>query len=93
MMFRMNSKSLLIIKRNTSSIVAGLICLIILFIILIIPNNTKSSEPTELSEYSSVSTICELATLRCFYHDVAMYSEDKSGDATVTNVFIWPFNL
>ena len=45
-----------------------------------------------LSEYSSVNTICELATLRSFYHNVAMYEkEPDGGNKFVNDVLLWPF--
>lgn len=87
----MMKKVLAILKKNTASIAAGLVCLAILVAILVIPNSKNNTQSTELSNYSSVSAICELATLRCYYHDVAIY-EEKSDGSIVTEILTWPFN-
>ena len=80
------------IKKNYPSIAAGTLCLIIVVCLLIIPNNNKEHNTINLSEYSSVNTICELATLRSFYHNVAMYEkEPDDGNKFVNDFLLWPF--
>ena len=47
----------------------------------------------DVSEYSAVSDICELATLRSYYHNVAVYEEKPSGAVkVVSDILTWPFN-
>lgn len=78
------------VTKYIPSIVAGIICLIIVICVLVMPN--KKQNAINLSEYSSVNTICELATLRSFYHNVAMYEkEPDGGNKFVNDVLLWPF--
>ena len=57
-----------------------------------VPLNSEKHTSIDLSEYSSVRTICELATLKCFYHNVAMYEEEPGGsNKFVNDVLLWPF--
>lgn len=80
------------IKKSILSIVIGIICLVLAAVILLLPKNNNTSVSHDLSEYNSVSTICELATLRSFYHNVAMYEEKpQGGDKFFNDVFAWPF--
>ncbi|MCI5765364.1 MAG: DUF4230 domain-containing protein [Clostridiales bacterium] len=80
------------VKKYFPSIVAGAVCLIIIICLLVIPNENKEPKTINLSEYSSVNTICELATLRSFYHNVAMYEKEPDGGSKFVNdVLLWPF--
>lgn len=80
------------IKKNSPSIVAGVVCLIIFVCLLVIPDGNKEHNTISLSEYSSINTICELATLRSFYHNVAMYEKEPDGsNKFVNDVLFWPF--
>lgn len=88
----MNPK-MLTIKKNLPIILSGMICLAILALVLFIPGKKKEDKTFELSEYSSVSEICELATLRSYYHNVAVYEEKPEGAAKViSDILTWPFN-
>lgn len=80
-------------KRRFPDWAAALVCLAVAAAILFVPGFGQQAAPAELGEYASVSAICELATLRCFYHNVAIY-EEKPGDAAkvITDVLTWPFN-
>lgn len=57
----------------------------LIFFILIVASigiiKFPSSSPTTTykDEFSSVDRICELATLRCYYHDVAEYNNTPKG--------------
>jgi len=83
----------MMMRRNTPIVLSGMICLVLLIVILFLPGNKKESRPVELSEYSSISDICELATLRSYYHNVAMYEEEPEGTAKVIcDILTWPFN-
>lgn len=47
-----------------------------------------------LSEYSSVSAICEFATLKNFYHNVVLYEEEPDGLNKFANDWLaWPFGV
>ena len=78
-------------KKNIRGIV-GLLCLVASLVVLFIPYNKKEANPINISEYDSVNTICELATLKSFYHNVAMYEQNPEGFNQVLNdVLLWPF--
>ena len=80
------------IKKNLPSIIAGMICFIVFICLLVIPGGNSENKTINLSEYSSVNTICELATLRSFYHNVVMYEkEPDGGNRFVNDVLLWPF--
>lgn len=88
----MKTSALMMIKKNIPIILSGIIFLVFFTVILSIPGN-KESKPVELSEYSSISDICELATLRSYYHNVAVYEEKPEGAAKViSDILTWPFN-
>lgn len=89
----MKTNTVLLIKRNLPIIMTGIICLALIVLIIIFPFNKKESKQIELSEYSSVSDICELATLRSYYHNVAMYERTPEGAEKIINdILTWPFN-
>ena len=80
------------IRRYVPSIVAGILCLAAVTGILLFPLNGKDSGTVRFSESASVSTICELATLKSYYHNVAMFEEKPEGFNQVLNdVLLWPF--
>lgn len=79
-------------KKNMPSIIAGIICFIAVTGIILFPNINNESKRVNLAEYSTVNTICELATLKSFYHNVAMYEkEPDGGDKFVNDYLFWPF--
>lgn len=81
------------IKQNLLTIILGTIFLVLLVVILFIPRSKEDIKPIELSEYSSISDICELATLRSFYHNVAVYEEIPGGATKIiSDILTWPFN-
>lgn len=80
-------------KEYFPSILAGLICLVVTLGVLVFPIKEKASTPIDLSEYSSVNAICELATLKSFYHNVIVCEEEPSGAVkTISTVLLWPFD-
>lgn len=86
------NKNALMIKKNMPAILTGLICIVAFVVIMAIPNQTQAPASVNLSEYSSVSAICELATLRSYYHNVAIYEEKLTGIANdVSTILTWPF--
>ena len=79
-------------KENSHTILIGIICLVIALGILVFPTN-KPSTHTDLAEYSSINAICELATLKSFYHNVVVCEEEPSGTVkTISTVLLWPFD-
>lgn len=46
---------------------------------------SKKKEEVSQPEFSAVHQICELATLKCYYHDVAEY--EKQPDGFLQNIF------
>ena len=87
----MNKNVLLMIKSNIKSIIIAIVCLTIVICVIFIPIGKQPSKHLDLSEYSSIDYICELATLRSFYHNVAMFEEQPSGgNKFVNDVVLWP---
>lgn len=88
----MKVKSKRTIKNIIPTILAGLICFAIAIGILLFPNNQKQLPSINLSEFSSVNNICKLATLKSFYHNVAIYEAVPDGsNKFVNDVLLWPF--
>ncbi len=80
------------IKNNLSSVVAAAIFLFVITFLLLIPNGDKDNKAVTFSEYSSINTICELATTKSFYHNVVMYEkEPDGGNKFVNDILLWPF--
>jgi len=80
------------IKKNIPIILLGVIFLAFV-VFLLSPGHKNEFKPVELSEYSSISDICELATLRSYYHNVAVYEEKPEGAAKIiSDILTWPFN-
>lgn len=68
------NKNKIILKRN---LFIFLILVVIAILILVIPSRKKTK--IEESEFSDISKIFELATLECYYHDVAEFQKDPDG--------------
>ena len=82
-------------KSNKSSIICILVGAVFLaaaaYIFFLGPNLTHAQ--VDLTEYSSIRSICELATLKSFYHNVAVYEESPSaGTKMMADFLLWPFN-
>lgn len=45
---------------------------------LYVYDSMRTEEP-EKAEFAAVNKICELATLKCYYHDVAEYEKQPNG--------------
>ena len=81
------------IKKYAPSIITGVLCLVVALGILVIPIGKKAPRHVDLSEYSAVNAICELATLKSFYHNVVVCEEEPSGTVkTISTVLLWPFD-
>ena len=81
------------IKKYVPSILVIVICLVISLGILVFPFNRKTSRHVDVSEYSAVNAICELATLKSFYHNVVVYEENPSDTKKIYfNVLLWAFD-
>ena len=65
-------------KKNVCNYVASFL-LIVLAIIILFFSEIEAGEESNTAEFSDVNKICELATLRCYYHDVAEYEKQPDG--------------
>ena len=80
------------LKAYSPAILTGIVCLAVAVGILVFPGG-RSFTQIELSEYASVNAICELATLRSYYHNVVVCEEEPSGAVkTISTVLLWPFD-
>lgn len=53
--------------------------LVILAVVILVFPDIKLKKETATLEFSAVDEICELAVLRCYYHDVAEYEKQPDG--------------
>ena len=73
-------------------VLAGVLCLVIAAGILFIPFN-KINPKIDLADFTTVNSICELATLKSYYHNVVVYEQEPSGAVkTISTVLLWPFD-
>lgn len=80
------------VGENLPSVIVAAFFLAVIITLLLIPNGKEKNKTVTFSEYSSISTICELATTRSFYHNVVMYEkEPDGGDKFVNDILLWPF--
>ena len=88
----MNPKFRIAVQKHMFDCALLILCFAIALGILLIPRNSSKPTTASLSDYSSVSAICEFATLRSFYHNVVMYEEEPEGFNQFANdVLVWPF--
>lgn len=73
MCFAKSDKKTLIIN----SIIA--IIIVILVVITLVFINKKNKNESDVKEFSGFEKICELATLRCYYHNVTEYEKKPDG--------------
>ncbi len=64
-------------KKRIISIIFLVVLVVLAIVIRIFPK--KEENVVEKAEFSDVSKICELATLKCYYHDVAEFQKDPDG--------------
>ena len=80
------------ISKYLPSIFTLVICALVAVGVYFIPAPTNGGSVINLTEYTSINTICELATLKSYYHNVAMYEEQPDGgNRFINNVLFWPF--
>ena len=61
-------------RQNKKIIYLSVAIMAVLLLVIILGISAKQNQNTdEEADFSSVDKICELATLRCYYHDVAEY--------------------
>jgi hypothetical protein len=65
-------------KRWLGNLITGIVLVIIAVGILFI-FKIKLTDKSAAANFSAVDKICELATLRCYYHDVAEYEKQPDG--------------
>lgn len=66
-----------IFLRNT--IISVLLLAAVLVFTAVIPSGGSDKKTQEISDIAAVDKICELATLKCYYHDVAEYEKQAEG--------------
>lgn len=80
-------------KNNLSVIAAAILFLAAVIAILLVPGKQDDTKARPWTETSSISEICELATLRSYYHNVVVHEEIPGGAAKViSDILTWPFN-
>lgn len=62
-------------NRKFGILVCAILCTVAVFVLLL----GRGEEQPEQIEVAAVSEICELATLRCYYHDVVEYEKQPDG--------------
>ena len=72
-----NDKYKKIFLRNT--IISVLLLAAVLIFTAVIPSGGSDQKTQEISDIAAVDKICELATLKCYYHDVAEYEKQAEG--------------
>ena len=74
-------------------IAAAVLFLAAVIAILLVPGKQDDMKARPWTETSSISEICELATLRSYYHNVVVHEEIPGGAAKViSDILTWPFN-
>lgn len=72
--------------------IIGIVFIIIALCLLLFPDNKRQATTNIFQDSSSINRICELATLRNYYHNVIVYvKEPDGGDKFFNDVLIWPF--
>ncbi len=82
-----------VLKNNYPIIIEVLVCIALVAGVFNIPIKKEEQKKFDVSEISSVSEICELATLRTYYHNVAVYERKPEGaEKIISDILTWPFN-
>ena len=72
--------------------IIGVVLIIIALCMCLIPGMKLQSEMSFFQDSKPIIRICELATLRNYYHNVIVYvKEPDGGDKFFNDVLIWPF--
>ena len=66
-------------KQLWISIVVSVVMLVLAFLIATFNGFSVKQESEDTLEFSGVNKICELSTLRCYYHNVAELKKDPDG--------------
>ena len=56
-----------------------IVCLLVISMLCIGGCGDKNQKKEEEADFSAISSVCELATLKCYYHNVAKTEHDASG--------------
>ena len=79
------------IKNNIGTIVVGLLCIAAIVTMMVLPIGKEDSASVRFSDYSAVSAVGKLATLRSYYHNVVIYEKQEGAD--IGDVLLWPLNV
>ena len=72
-------KLIAFVKNKKFSLNMIIFAVLLVVAIVIIRYPEKEEKVIEKTEFSDISKICELATLKCYYHDVAEFQKDPDG--------------
>ena len=56
-----------------------IVCLLVISMLCISGCGDKNQKKEEEADFSAISSVCELATLKCYYHNVAKSETEASG--------------
>ena len=54
-----------------------IVCLLVISMLCIGGCGDKNQKKEEEADFSAISSVCELATLKCYYHNVAKSTKEK----------------
>ena len=61
-----------------------IVCLLVISMLCIGGCGDKNQKKEEEADFSAISSVCELATLKCYYHNVAKSETEASGSTFAT---------
>ena len=56
-----------------------IICVVLAIVFLVITHFMPQEKKTDIVEFSAIDKICELATMRCYFHNVGEWQVDPDG--------------
>lgn len=72
-------KTFLWMRKNRKPLCIAVACLLAALLVFAFPIKQEDAPDFVFDEYTNVSKICELSTLRCYYHNVAEFKNNRKG--------------
>lgn len=72
-------KTFLWMRKNRKPLCIAVTCLLAALLVFAFPIKQEDAPDFVFDEYTNVSKICELSTLRCYYHNVAEFEKQPEG--------------